>query len=136
MGEKSINPQASGTFLPVGKLLAIFGWLCLVFAGLIEGFAPGGANRPVVGAAILVVAAAIFIWTTRRWGKIFPGLCILAAFYATAAIFTGHALGPHTPMSHAQAAIAMVACGGGPRFSRPGSGRRILPRVGLTVLGR
>jgi hypothetical protein len=129
MGKKSIRSQPGGGFLLAGKLFAIWGWLCLVFAGLIEGFAPGGANRPVLGAAFLVVAGAIFIWTMRHWAKIFPGLCSFAAFWAMVAIFTGHALGPNTPMTHEQAAIAMVAFGGAAFFTGRFKAKDFVPRL-------
>jgi len=129
MGEKSIDAQINGGFLLAGKLFAIWGWLCLVLAGLIEGFAPGGANRPLLGTAILVVAGVIFIWTMRLWAKVFPGLCALAGFWAMTAIFTGHALGPNTPMTHAQAAIAMVACGGAAFFTGRFKAKDFVPRL-------
>jgi len=128
MGNKSIGSQVEGGFLLAGKLFAIFGWLFLVIAGLGEGFAPGQANRPLLGSAFLVVAGVIFLWTMRRWAKIFPGLCSLAAFWAMTAIFTGHALAPNTPMTHAQAVIAMVACGGAAFFTGRFRAKGFVPR--------
>jgi len=103
--------------MPVGKVLAIFGWLCLVFAGLGEGFSPGGNNRPVLGVALLVAAGVIFLWTMSLWAKIFPALCSFAAFMSTVAIFTGRSLGPDSPMSHAQAVLGMVVFGSASFFT-------------------
>jgi len=128
MSEKNVSSQSGGGFLQLGNFFLIFLWLCLVAAGLAEGFAPGGLHRPVVGTAILVVAAAIFLRTMRRWAKIFPGICAFAAFWATVAIFTGHALGPNTPMTHAQAAIAMGACGGAAFFTGRFRAKDFAPR--------
>jgi len=129
MGEKSFSSKYGGGLPQLGKFFLIFLWLCLVFAGLAEGFAPGGLHRPVVGTAILVVAAAIFLWTMRRWAKIFPGLCTFAAFWAMMAIFTGHAISPNTPMTHAQAAIALVACGGAAFFTGRFRAKDFAPRL-------
>ncbi|HET7213775.1 MAG TPA: hypothetical protein VFL79_09305 [Terriglobia bacterium] len=129
MSEKNVSSQSGGGFLQLGNFFLIFLWLFLVIAGLGEGFAAGGAHRPVVGTAILVVAAAVFLWTMRRWAKIFPGLCTFAAFWAMVAIFTGHALGPNTPMTHAQAAIAMVTCGGAAFFTSRFKAKVFVPRL-------
>ena len=129
MSEKNISSQSGGGSLQLGNFFLIFLWLFLVIAGLGEGFAPGGLHRPVVGTAILVVAAAIFLWTMRRWAKIFPGICAFGAFWAMVGVFTGHALGSKTPITHAQAAFILAAYGGGAFFTNRFRAKDFAPRL-------
>ncbi len=128
MGEKNVSSQSGGGFLQLGNFFLIFLWLFLVIAGLGEGFASGGAHRPVVGTAILAVAAAIFLWTMRRWAKIFPGICAFGAFWAMVGVFTGHVMSSSTTMSHAQAAFILAAYGGGAFFTSRFRAKDFVPR--------
>lgn len=93
MANKSIGTQVRSGFRLAGMVLLMMGWLFLVFAGLGEGFASGGAHRPALGSVILAFAAGVLLWTMNRWIKAFPGLVALATLNAIGAIFTGHAAG-------------------------------------------
>jgi hypothetical protein len=106
MGKESKGSEVRSGFRLAGEVMLVFGWLFLVFAGLGEGFASGGAHRPVLGSGILAVAAAVLLWTMSRWIRAFPGLTGLATINALGAIFTGHATGnPSVRISSLEAAI-------------------------------
>jgi hypothetical protein len=110
MANKNIGAQVKGGLKLTGKVLLTVGWFGLVLGGLGEGgFASGGADRPLLGSAILVVAAVIFFWTMNRWIKVFPGLVALATLNAFVTVFTGHATGnPSTRLVPGDAAIYFV----------------------------
>lgn len=109
MADKSVSAQVKDGFKLTGKVLLMMGWLGLVFAGLGEGFASGGAHKPLLGSAILAVAALVFFWTMNRWIRFFPGLVALATLNAFASVFTGHATGsPSVRLAPREAAIYFV----------------------------
>lgn len=110
MGKRRTGVQVKDGFKLTGKVLLMMGWFGLVLAGLGEGgFASGGLNRPLLGSAILVVTAVIFLWTMNRWIRVFPGLVALATLNAIGTFFTGHATGnPSVPLTQTEAAIYAV----------------------------
>jgi hypothetical protein len=133
MPDKTVGAQVKRGFQRAGLVLLIFGWLFLVFAGVGEGFAPGGGHRPVVGLAILTLATVVFFWTMDRWIKVFPGLLALATLNAAAAIFTGHATGnPSVVVAPTHAGIAAgLLADSTLRLGKPTYKLRMLDRVAV-----
>src|SRR5438552_2032773 len=64
-------------------------WLGVVFAGIAIALTPS-RYPPIVGWAILTIAAIAFIATMDRWVKSFAGLILLAAFRSCSTIILGH----------------------------------------------
>jgi hypothetical protein len=138
MANRSVGAQIRDGFRLTCKVLLMLGWFGLVLAGLAEGlgFGSGGRNRPLLGLAILAVAAVIFLWTMERWIIAFPGLVALATLNAFAAVITGHAAGDiSTPLAPRDAAIytALLAVSTivSFRFTKRRLKLRILDRVAV-----
>jgi uncharacterized integral membrane protein len=136
MAKKSIGAQVKSGFRLTGLVLLMLGWLGLVFAGLIAGVAPGNAHRPVLGLGLLVLAAAILLWTMDRWIKVFPGLLALATLNAVASILTGHATSnPSVRIPPTEAAITAGLLAASTvvsfRFTKPKLTLRVLDRIAV-----
>lgn len=106
MGE-STKKVKSG-FLRAGAWLLGFGWLFLVFGGLIVVTTPSPPPH-AFGWALLALAAVIVLVTMDRWVKFFPGLLAYGVLGSVLTLVDGHAVNhPEVAVSRSEG-MAMVA---------------------------
>jgi hypothetical protein len=92
-----------------GIILLAAGWLGLVVAGMGFVFSPQH-HFPVLGAALLVIAAVVMLVTMDRWVNAFPGLLVLATLNSLIELKTGHALNdPSIKAPWQQAAVLTLS---------------------------
>jgi hypothetical protein len=107
MGKTNMITQVRNGFRAAGTALLGLGWLGLVIAGLGEAFTPPG--RPIVGWALLAVAAIILVATAHSWVKALPGILGLATLNALVSILLGHATNlPSVPISRSESIVATL----------------------------
>lgn len=80
-------------------------WLAVVFAGMAIAFSPS-PHRPILGWALLAVAAVVLLLTMGRWVRVFPALLAYGVLRGMLTILDGHL--PNRPDMHSARTEATV----------------------------
>src|ERR1051325_1706532 len=82
-----------------GVLLLGFAWLATVFAGMGIVFSTS-SHSPILGWALLTVAAFVLVVTMNRWIKVLPALLVYGVLGSLVSTLSGHGINhPETPVT-------------------------------------
>jgi hypothetical protein len=106
MGERATEVKQG--FRRAGAWLLGFAWLGLVFGAIAIAFTPS-PHAPVLGWALLALAAVIALVTMDRWVKVFPALLAYGALGSVLTLVDGHAVNhPEVAVSRPEGAVMIL----------------------------